>query len=78
MTVFAKATKVQLGAVIQCRSPELVPLKQMFEDALDDTKSSLVRAVDAVHIHRLQGQAQALQEFLVLLETAHQIVGRLK
>lgn len=77
MSTFAKATKVQLGAVIQCRSPEIAPLKQMFEDALDDTKSALMRAVDPVHLHRLQGRAETLNDFLVLLETANQIAARL-
>jgi len=78
MTTFAKATKAHLGSVMQCRSPAMEPLKQMFEVALEDTKSSLVRAIDTVHIHRLQGRAETLKDFLVLLETAPQIAERLK
>lgn len=56
----------------------MAPLKSLFEAALDTTMKSLVTAVDHVHLHRLQGQAQVLKEFLVLVETGHQIVERLK
>lgn len=78
MTTFSKATKTQLLAVTHCRVPAMAPLKQMFEAALDDVKTSLVRAVDTVHIHRLQGRAETLNDFLEMLERAPQIVERMK
>lgn len=79
MSTFGKATKSQLLVVNQCKTqPGMEPLRGLFESSLNDVKSALVRAVDTVHIHRLQGRAEALNDFLELLDNAAQIAERVK
>lgn len=78
MTTFDGATLPQLKTVIHCRSNGMEPLAEMFASALEDVKAKLITATDTVHIHRLQGKAQALHDFIELLETAPQIVERMR
>ena len=78
MTTFNSATTPQLKTVVYCRANGMEPLAEMFESALEDVKAALITATDTVYIHRLQGKAQALNDFIELLETAPQIVARMK
>lgn len=78
MSTFDTATLPQLRTVIYCRSNGMEPLAEMFASALDDVKAKLITATDTVHIHRLQGKAQALHDFIDLLDTVDQIVERMK
>lgn len=78
MTTFDSATPTQLKTVIFCRSNGMEPLAEMFASALEEVKTKLTLATDTVMIHRLQGKAQVLHDFIELLETAPQIIGRMK
>lgn len=51
---------------------ELVALK------LEETKDSLVIATDTQHIHRLQGKASVLKEFLEAIDKAQEVLERYK
>lgn len=46
--------------------------------ALAATKDSLVTADDTVRIHRLQGVASALKDFLDAVEISNEVLARLK
>jgi len=77
MATFSSATKQQLSWLVSCRA-NAKPLIELFEAARDETFSSLVTATDTGTINRMQGRAQAIKDFLELLATADQIVGRMK
>jgi hypothetical protein len=53
------------------------PMVEMFRDTLDATTDSLVTAIDPTVIHRLQGRAQTLKDFLTLVDSGEQILERL-
>lgn len=78
MSTFGTPTQQQLGAILRCRGADLVPMMQMFETTLEGTMKSLVTATDPVMIHRLQGKAQVLKDFLELRDNADRILERLK
>ena len=78
LTIFKKVTRAQAAAAGHCTLPELKALVDLFEESLEETKTSLVSASDTVHIHRLQGRAQVMEDFLELVKNASQILGRMK
>jgi len=45
---------------------------------LEETKDSLILAEDSVRIHRLQGRAEVLADFLEAVEKSHEIFDRVK
>lgn len=63
-----------LQALFSCRSNqnlvELVTLK------LDEIKDSLVTVTDAQQIHRLQGKAAVLKEFLEAIDKSQDLMKR--
>lgn len=78
LTIFKKVTRPQATAATLLSDPQLKPLLDLFEASLEETKTSLVNANDTVHIHRLQGRAQVMEEFLELAEHASRILSGMK
>lgn len=61
----------------RCKLPENEALLDLFRTRLEEVKSSLVVAEDHVRIHRLQGRAEALSDFLEAVEKSPEILARL-
>jgi arginine repressor len=59
-------------------SKQVGHLERLFQNVLSEVKTSLVRADDMALIHRLQGRAQVLEDFLEALEQAPSVMERLK
>lgn len=53
-------------------------LQALFKVKLEEVKASLVEADDTVRIHRLQGRAEVLKDFLEALEQTPSVLERLK
>ena len=70
-----KPNRHHLQALSECRTGHS-HLQALFASALEDTKKALVRAEDSVNIHRLQGTAKALQDFLDAVETSSEVLAR--
>lgn len=75
MSIFlsSKADRREIQALQKCRNPENADLIALFKSKLEETKVSLVEADDAVRIHRLQGRAQVLKDFLEAVEKSSSI-----
>jgi len=78
MSTFGTPTKPQLSAILRCRGGDLKPMVELFENTLEHSLKSLVLATDPVLIHRLQGKAQVLRDFLELVNTGDLILERMK
>jgi hypothetical protein len=50
----------------------------LFRMKLEETKNSLMVAEEPHRIHRLQGQAQALSDFLEAVEKSSEVFDRIK
>jgi hypothetical protein len=61
----------------RCKLPEHEALLALFRSKLEETKNSLVQAEDPVRIHRLQGRAEVLTDFLEAVEKSREILDRL-
>lgn len=61
----------------RCKLPENEALLDLFRTRLEEVKASLVVAEDHVRIHRLQGRAEALSDFLEAVEKSPEILARL-
>jgi arginine repressor len=68
--------KQQVHALLTCK--QVTALESLFDKLLDETKASLVRADDMATIHRLQGRAQVLNDFLEAVNDAPSVMERLK
>ena len=77
MTMFIghKPKQQQLQALHNCKS--IAGLLELFEAKLQEVKDSLVVADDPVVIHRLQGKATVLKEFLEAVEKSQEVLARL-
>lgn len=53
-------------------------LVDLFQTCLEEVKSQLVKAEDVVRIHRLQGQASILEDFLEAIEKSQEVLERRK
>lgn len=75
MSIFlsGKADRREIQALQKCRNPENADLLALFKSKLEEIKLSLVDADDAVRIHRLQGRAQVLKDFLEAVEKSSSI-----
>ena len=58
--------------------PENEALLSLFKLKLEETKSALIEAEDPVRIHRLQGRAEILRDFLEAVEQSSSVLERLK
>lgn len=70
-----KPNRHHLQALSECRTGHS-HLQALFTSTLEETKKALVRADEPVNIHRLQGTAKALQDFLDAVETSPEILAR--
>lgn len=73
-----KPDRQQIQALMRCKLPENEMLLKLFALALEETKSALIRADDPVRIHRLQGRAEALSDFLEAVEKSPEILELVK
>lgn len=72
----ARSDKQQVQTLLTCK--QVTGLEPLFEKLLDETKASLVRADDMAVIHRLQGRAQVLEDFLEAVKDAPSVLERLR
>jgi len=71
-----KPDRQHIQALARCKQPENKALLDMIQKAADEAKASLVTADDQVRIHRLQGRAEVLIDFLDAVEKAYEIQVR--
>lgn len=79
MSIFLgpKPDRQHMQALQRCKLENPVIL-ELFRQRLEETKRSLVAADDAVRIHRLQGRAEVLMDFLEAIEKSPEILERVK
>jgi hypothetical protein len=58
--------------------PENEALLSLFKLKLEETKAALIEADETVRIHRLQGRAEVLKDFLEAIEQSSSVLERLK
>lgn len=77
MSIFfgKKRTRQQIQALVRCKQPDCVELLALFQAMLDETKTSLIVADDSVRIHRLQGRAEVLSDFLESVARSQEVLG---
>jgi len=68
-----KPNKQHVRALYECRNGKLV---EAFTAKLAEVKDSLVKASDPVTVHRLQGKALLITEFLDAVEKSPEILER--
>ena len=73
-----KPDRQHMQALVRCKLQENEPLLALFRMKLEETKNSLMVAEEPHRIHRLQGQAQALSDFLEAVEKSSEILERVK
>ena len=78
MTMFIghKPKKQHVQALYHCKVTDNAALLELFETKLAEVKDSLVLADDPVMIHRLQGKASVLKEFLEAVEKSQEVLTR--
>ena len=67
-----------MQALVRCKLGENGALLDLFRKKLEETKNSLVVADDLVKVHRLQGRAEVLADFLEAVERSSEIFDRVK
>lgn len=72
-----KPDRKHMQALYRCKHPENEALLELFKLKLEEVKNSLVLAEDPIRIHRLQGRAEALTDFLEAVEKSREILDRL-
>ena len=77
MFVGHKANQQHIQALYDCKLRD-DKILDLFRLKLEETKTALVQADEAVRIHRLQGQAAVLQDFLDAVEKSSEILARTK
>jgi hypothetical protein len=73
-----KPDRQHIQALLRCKQPDNGALLALFAAKLEETKTSLVAADDPVRIHRLQGRAEALADFLEAVEKSQEVFDRIK
>jgi hypothetical protein len=73
-----KPDKQHMQALYRCKLPENEALLALFRTRLEEVKNSLVYAEDTARIHRLQGRAEAIADFLEAVEESSEVLARLK
>ena len=73
-----KPDRQHMQALNRCKLDENGALLDLFRKKLEETKESLILAEDPVRIHRLQGRAEVLADFLEAVEKSHEIFDRVK
>jgi hypothetical protein len=72
-----KPDRKHMQALNRCKHPEQEALLDLFKTKLDEVKTALIQAEDPVRIHRLQGRAEALTDFLEAVEKSQEVLARL-
>ena len=72
-----KPDRQHILALYRCKLPENEALLALFAAKLEEIKTLLVVAEDPIRIHRLQGRAEALTDFLEAVEKSPEILARL-
>ena len=72
-----KPDRKHIQALYRCKLPEHEALLDLFQTKLDEVKTALIQAEDPVRIHRLQGRAEALTDFLEAVEKSQEVLARL-
>ena len=73
-----KPDRQHMSALQRCKLDENGALLDLFRKKLEQTKDALVLAEDSVLIHRLQGRAEVLADFLESVEKSTEIFDRVK
>jgi len=73
-----KPDRQHMFALQRCKLDENGALLDLFRKKLEQTKDALVLAEDSVLIHRLQGRAEVLADFLESVEKSTGILDRVK
>lgn len=72
----SRPDRQHVAALLKCRGSE--DLLGIFKAKLEEIKAALIVADDTVKIHRLQGRAEVLQDFLEAVKEAPSIMERLR
>jgi len=78
MKMFNTSDRQQLSALARCKAPDMQPLLKLFENSLEDLKTSLTRVDETDYFRRLQGKAQVIEDFLKAVEDASLNLERLR
>jgi hypothetical protein len=73
-----KPDRQHMQALIRCKLQENEPLLALFKTKLEEIKLSLVVVEEQHRLYRLQGQAQALSDFLEAVEKSAEVFERIK
>ena len=73
-----KPDRQHMSALQRCKLDENGALLDLFRKKLEETKNSLIVADDLVKLHRLQGRAEVLTDFLEAVERSSEIFDRVK
>ena len=73
-----KPNRQHIQALVRCKLQENEALLELFSEKLEEVKESLIQVEDPVLIHRLQGRAEVLRDFLEAVERSSEIVDRVK
>lgn len=73
-----KPEKRHVQALYRTSADDMRNLVELMALKLDETKDSLVTATDTQQIHRLQGKAAVLKEFLEAIEKSSEVLERYK
>ena len=73
-----KPDRQHMQALIRCKLQENEPLLALFKTKLEEIKLSLVVVEEQHRLYRLQGQAQALSDFLEAVEKSVEVFERIK
>jgi hypothetical protein len=73
-----KPDRQHMQALFRCKLDENGALLDLFRKKLEHAKDALVLAEDSVLIHRLQGRAEVLADFLESVEKSNEILDRVK
>ena len=78
MNVFlgGRPDKQHVQALLTCK--QVGGLEALFTKLMQETQDALVRADDMVRVHRLQGRAEVLRDFLEAVADAPSVMERLK
>jgi|GEM_PF-6973997 len=73
-----KPDRQHMQTLIRCKLQENEPLLALFKTKLEEIKLSLVVVEEQHRLYRLQGQAQALSDFLEAVEKSSEVFERIK
>jgi hypothetical protein len=78
MTIQAKDQREALAVLNLTRSADWKTVRGILDASRDETLERLVRGVDDAALHRLQGYARCLTDFLVMADNSEAAVEKFK